>query len=186
MSTPDRQELVRNAVVFLTDPKASSSNDPYGNMTELPWVQTQASPLAQRVQFLEAKGLTGPEIEEAMRQAAMSSNVTRAPAQPYAPSPYGPVYGPMPYTPVQPPPQQWDWRDYFVSDFKSQVICPSSFAPKDHCGCLGYHRIWCNLVVQGKRICISLHDLMSTFRRNMCPLISSLHLRRHTKRIRML
>ncbi|KAI0660437.1 peroxisomal membrane anchor protein conserved region-domain-containing protein [Cubamyces menziesii] len=104
MSMPDRQELVRNAVVFLTDPKASTS------------------PLAQRVQFLEAKGLTGPEIEEAMRQAAMSSNVTRAPAQPYAPSPYGPVYGPMPYTPVQPPPQQWDWRDYFITAVVSGTI----------------------------------------------------------------
>ncbi|KAI0330545.1 hypothetical protein GY45DRAFT_1323486 [Cubamyces sp. BRFM 1775] len=104
MSTPDRQELVRNAVAFLTDPK------------------TQASPLAQRVQFLEAKGLTSPEIEEAMRQATMSQNATRAAPQPYGPSPYGPVYGPMPYTPVQPPPQQWDWRDYFITAVVSGTV----------------------------------------------------------------
>ncbi|KAI0257559.1 hypothetical protein BJV78DRAFT_1349405 [Lactifluus subvellereus] len=86
----DRQELIRNAVAFLTDPK------------------TQASPLAQRVQFLEAKGLTGPEIEQAMRQAN-SSGSHPSPLQPS----FGPVYGPLPYIPQQQPP--WDWRDYFIT-----------------------------------------------------------------------
>ncbi|KAI0673497.1 peroxisomal membrane anchor protein conserved region-domain-containing protein [Trametes maxima] len=104
MATPERQELVRNAVAFLADPKA------------------QASPLAQRVQFLEAKGLTGPEIEEALRQSALSQGGPRASVQPYSPSPYGPVYGPMPYTPVQPPPQHWDWRDYFITAVVSGTI----------------------------------------------------------------
>ena len=70
-----------------------------------PFLQAQASPLAQRVQFLEAKGLTGHEIEEAMRQA----NTSRPPP---SHTPYGPVYGPLPYVPQLNPP--WDWRDYFV------------------------------------------------------------------------
>jgi len=73
-----------------------------------PFVQTQASPLAQRVHFLEAKGLTGPEIEEAMRQANSSGPHPSHYQQPL----YGPVYGPLPYAP-QPNPV-WDWRDYFV------------------------------------------------------------------------
>ncbi len=72
------------------------------------FVQAQASPLAQRVQFLEAKGLTGPEIEEAMRQANRPGPHPSHIQQP----PYGPVYGPLPYAP-QPNPV-WDWRDYFV------------------------------------------------------------------------
>ncbi|KAI9508782.1 hypothetical protein F5148DRAFT_1299180 [Russula earlei] len=84
----DRQELIRNAVSFLADPKA------------------QASPLAQRIQFLEAKGLTGPEIEEAMRQA---NSYGPQPLQ----SPFSPVYGPLPYVTQSIPP--WDWRDYFIT-----------------------------------------------------------------------
>ncbi|KAG6334299.1 hypothetical protein ID866_4796 [Astraeus odoratus] len=93
MSTPERQELIKNAVIFLSD------------------FNTQQAPLAQRVQFLEAKGLTGPEIEEAMRRAAgqtsqsQSSPPPQTPCQPYS------VYGPSPYGPMQP--QPWDWRDYF-------------------------------------------------------------------------
>ena len=64
--------------------------------------------MTQRVQFLEAKGLTPAEIDIAMRQAA------------YSPPPstqYAPQYGQNPYA-VAPPPQTngWDWRDYFVSD----------------------------------------------------------------------
>ncbi|KAH8988867.1 peroxisomal membrane anchor protein conserved region-domain-containing protein [Lactarius akahatsu] len=89
----DKQELIRNAVAFLTDPKA------------------QASPLAQRVQFLEAKGLTGPEIEEAMR-LANSSGPHQPHIHPQQPS-YGPVYGPLPY--VSPHHSPWDWRDYFIT-----------------------------------------------------------------------
>ncbi|KAH9937113.1 peroxisomal membrane anchor protein conserved region-domain-containing protein [Fomitopsis serialis] len=97
MATPDRQELVRNAVVFLADPK------------------TQASSLAQRVQFLEAKGLTSPEIDEAMKQAALQrGQMALGPSSvPYAPA-YAPVYGPSPFA-AQPPMQPWDWRDYFIT-----------------------------------------------------------------------
>ncbi|KAH9944075.1 peroxisomal membrane anchor protein conserved region-domain-containing protein [Epithele typhae] len=103
MATPDRVELVRNAVAFLSDPKM------------------QASPLAQRIQFLEAKGLNGPEIEEAMRQAAVNQSASRTSMQGYQAT-YGPAYGPMPYTPVQPPPPQWDWRDYFITAVVSGTV----------------------------------------------------------------
>ncbi|KAL7285178.1 hypothetical protein ACG7TL_000271 [Trametes sanguinea] len=110
MSTADRQELMRNAVAFLSDPKA------------------QASPLAQRVQFLEAKGLTAPEIEEAIRQAAMTQNVSRAAPQPYPPTQYGPVYGPIPYGPMPPQSQQWDWRDYFITAVVSGTVAYGAIA----------------------------------------------------------
>ncbi|KAL6310008.1 peroxisomal membrane anchor protein conserved region-domain-containing protein [Sparassis latifolia] len=95
MATPKRQELIRNAVAFLADPKMLSSS------------------LSQRVQFLEAKGLSSAEIDEAMRQAALNQSGPRVPAQSY-PSAYPPVYGPAPYA-IQPPLERWDWRDYFIT-----------------------------------------------------------------------
>ncbi|KAI6047575.1 peroxisomal membrane anchor protein conserved region-domain-containing protein [Pisolithus marmoratus] len=92
-STPDRQDLIRNAVAFLSD------------------FSTQQAPLAQRVQFLEAKGLTGPEIEEAMKQAA-------PPPQPSVQAqPYSALYGPSPYRA-----QPWDWRDYFITAVISGTV----------------------------------------------------------------
>ncbi|KAI6136699.1 hypothetical protein F5141DRAFT_1185604 [Pisolithus sp. B1] len=97
MTTPDRQDLVRNAVAFLSD--------------------TQQAPLAQRVQFLEAKGLTGPEIEEAMRQAA---NKTPPPQPSLQTQPYSVLYGPSPYNTLQP--QPWDWRDYFITAVISGTV----------------------------------------------------------------
>ncbi|TCD61756.1 mediator complex subunit [Steccherinum ochraceum] len=103
MASPDRQELIRNAVVFLADPKI------------------QSSPLAQRVQFLEAKGLTAPEIEEAMRQSTYNQSLNVAHVQQHAPQ-YGAGYGPpMPYA-AQPPNQVWDWRDYFITAVVSGAI----------------------------------------------------------------
>lgn len=90
----DRRELVRNAVSFLSD---STS---------------QQAPITQRVQFLEAKGLTGPEIEEAMKQAANQTARSQPAAQNYFQSPY-PAYGPAQYPTY--PSQQWDWRDYFIT-----------------------------------------------------------------------
>ncbi|KAI0051777.1 hypothetical protein FA95DRAFT_1485012 [Auriscalpium vulgare] len=98
MSTPDRLDLIRNAVSFLTDPKA------------------QGSPFAQRIQFLEAKGLTGPEIEDAMRQAAAYNSTAQAST--YQPA-YGPVYGPHPYAPQS---NEWDWRDYFITAIVSGTV----------------------------------------------------------------
>ncbi|KAF9056231.1 peroxisomal membrane anchor protein conserved region-domain-containing protein [Panaeolus papilionaceus] len=89
MSTPDRQELVRNAVAFLSDPK------------------TQASPVTQRIQFLEAKGLTPAEIDIALKQASAIS-VTPPPPQ------YASSYSNNPYA-MPPSPQRWDWRDYFIT-----------------------------------------------------------------------
>ncbi|KAK7058902.1 peroxisomal membrane protein pex14 [Paramarasmius palmivorus] len=88
----DREELIRNAVSFLSDPKS------------------QASPLTQRIQFLEAKGLTPPEIDRAIRQASLNQTV-QAPYQP----PY-PGYG-YPY-----PNQRWDWRDYFIGAVVSGTV----------------------------------------------------------------
>ncbi|EMD42218.1 hypothetical protein CERSUDRAFT_110749 [Gelatoporia subvermispora B] len=102
MASPERYEILRNAVEFLVDPK------------------TQSSPLAQRVQFLEAKGLSGAEIEEAMRQASAKQALARPPSQSYGP-PYAPVYGPAPYA-VQPPRLEWDWRDYFITGVVSGAV----------------------------------------------------------------
>ncbi|KAI5123782.1 hypothetical protein M0805_000370 [Coniferiporia weirii] len=92
MASHGRTELVQNAIAFLMDPKS------------------QTSTLAQRIQFLEAKGLTSSEIEEVIRQASMKQNVTMQTQPPPYHSPY--QYGP----PVYPPQarQPMDWRDYFI------------------------------------------------------------------------
>ncbi|KAJ8469443.1 hypothetical protein ONZ45_g16888 [Pleurotus djamor] len=91
-----REELLRNAVAFLSDPKSQSSS------------------LAQRIQFLEAKGLTPSEIDMAMKQASSNQTVpTHAAGLP--------VYGPH-YAPVPPPRPTWDWRDYFITAVVSGTI----------------------------------------------------------------
>ncbi|KAF8523131.1 peroxisomal membrane anchor protein conserved region-domain-containing protein [Hysterangium stoloniferum] len=99
MSTPERQELLRNAIAFLADPK------------------TQASPLTKRIEFLESKGLTSLEIEDAMKQAAtgaVTTSVTQTNASVPAPaSQYAPSYAPSTYT-MPPSVPQLDWRDYFI------------------------------------------------------------------------
>jgi len=98
----DRQELVRNAVAFLTDPNS------------------QSSPMSQRIQFLEAKGLTAVEIDDAMRQASLSQS-TRMPVQSYQ-SPYQqPIYGSSTYL-AQAAPSPWDWRDYFITAVVSGTV----------------------------------------------------------------
>ncbi|KAG7099285.1 hypothetical protein E1B28_001144 [Marasmius oreades] len=83
----NREELIRNAVAFLSDPKS------------------QASPLTQRIQFLEAKGLTPPEIDLAIRQAATNQTAAAHPGFGY------------PY-----PASQWDWRDYFIGAVVSGTL----------------------------------------------------------------
>ncbi|KAH7931049.1 hypothetical protein BV22DRAFT_1101415 [Leucogyrophana mollusca] len=105
MSTPERQELVRNAVSFLSD------------------FSTQQAPLAQRIQFLEAKGLTGPEIEDALKQASNATSASQSVQRPLASyqAPYSQAYGPSPY-PGMPPPLQWDWRDYFITAVISGTV----------------------------------------------------------------
>ncbi|GAA5866458.1 hypothetical protein JCM8547_000631 [Rhodosporidiobolus lusitaniae] len=90
----DRSALLASAVSFLRDPSTSSS------------------PLAQRISFLESKGLTQPEIQSALAQASS------APA-PYAPgppvprggAPYG-GYGGQPFPGVRE--YEKDWRDWFI------------------------------------------------------------------------
>ncbi|GLB36219.1 putative peroxisomal membrane anchor protein (Pex14p) conserved region [Lyophyllum shimeji] len=105
MSTPNRQELVQNAVAFLADPK------------------TQASPLTQRIQFLEAKGLTPQEIDIALKQAALSS-----PAPSYQ-TPYSGGYAPPVYSPTgMTVPHRWDWRDYFITAVLSGSVAYGAVA----------------------------------------------------------
>ncbi|KAK9370054.1 peroxisomal membrane anchor protein conserved region-domain-containing protein [Lipomyces kononenkoae] len=99
-----REDLVGSAVTFLLDPKATES------------------PLAQRIQFLESKGLTEDEIHEALRRArnpttqqqatpTHSSNVS-APSSATSVPPRPAYY---PGQVLQPPPlPQRDWKDYFV------------------------------------------------------------------------
>ncbi|KAJ6604727.1 hypothetical protein DFH09DRAFT_1257444 [Mycena vulgaris] len=70
----DRQDLVRNAVVFLNDPSASIPH-PHSPARMLTHRQSRASPLTQRIQFLEAKGLTPAEIDLAIT-AVVSGTVT--------------------------------------------------------------------------------------------------------------
>jgi len=72
--------------------------------------------VTQRIQFLEAKGLTPPEIDIALKQASAAGPIQSVHAN--YPTPYGPnqyAVAPMPGA------QHWDWRDYFVSSpFKSR------------------------------------------------------------------
>ncbi|KAF7339405.1 GRIP domain-containing protein [Mycena sanguinolenta] len=71
--------------------------------------QSQSSPLTQRIQFLEAKGLTPAEIDLAVRQATQGSS-------------YTPGYAPTPYPLIPPPPYRWDWRDYFITAVVSGTV----------------------------------------------------------------
>ncbi|CAG8499454.1 2708_t:CDS:2 [Acaulospora colombiana] len=91
-----RQDLVKSAVNFLKDP------------------QVQNSPLQKRVAFLESKGLTTNEIEEAIRQVKDGGNnelsaavvgLSQAPVQPV----------PTQVALAPPPPvPRLDWRDFFI------------------------------------------------------------------------
>ncbi|KAI9322455.1 peroxisomal membrane anchor protein conserved region-domain-containing protein [Dichotomocladium elegans] len=104
-----REDLVSSAVSFLSDPKVSSS------------------PLAKKVSFLESKGMTTEEIEEALARVNGKSTgngaiagSTTAPAgtlnsglghlqQPQA------VGGGMVVAPPVPQRPSYDWRDIFVA-----------------------------------------------------------------------
>ncbi|KAJ3148473.1 peroxisomal membrane protein pex14 [Geranomyces variabilis] len=92
-----REDIVASAVRFLSDPKV------------------QESPLAKRVAFLETKGLSADEIEEAMSRTnggiavaapTVSQGVAPGLAQ-YAPQQY-PAYAPPP----PPPRAPYTWKDY--------------------------------------------------------------------------
>ncbi|RIA85028.1 peroxisomal membrane anchor protein conserved region-domain-containing protein [Glomus cerebriforme] len=84
-----RQELVQSAINFLKDP------------------QVQNSPLQKRVAFLESKGLSTNEIEEALRQVKGGSSSV---ASPVPPPPSNQVVVAQP-----PSVPRMDWRDFFIA-----------------------------------------------------------------------
>ncbi|CEP10440.1 hypothetical protein [Parasitella parasitica] len=96
-----REELITSAISFLSDPKV------------------QSAPLAKKVSFLESKGMTSEEIEEAMARAngkaasvpvaAAASNVPQGAMiqQPGMMMQHAP--------PPLPPRPAYDWRDIFIA-----------------------------------------------------------------------
>ncbi|KAK9452986.1 peroxisomal membrane anchor protein conserved region-domain-containing protein [Dipodascopsis uninucleata] len=98
-----REDMIASAATFLADPKAAES------------------PLAQRVQFLESKGLTEDEIQEALRRsktctseasgkaASDSSSMNSSQAMPPRPG-YSPGTLRLPHSEAP----KRDWKDYFV------------------------------------------------------------------------
>ncbi|KAG6842596.1 hypothetical protein C0991_000122 [Blastosporella zonata] len=103
MSSPNREELIQNAVAFLADPKA------------------QSSPLTQRIQFLEAKGLTPQEIDIALKQTTLNNS------GPSYQHPYSSGYGASTFS-GHPTGQRWDWRDYFITAVISGSIAYGAVA----------------------------------------------------------
>lgn len=94
-----REDQIQNAVGFLNDPQVASSS------------------MDARIKFLESKGLTGEEIQEALKRAQQSP----APAVSTAvgsPAPVSSVPGmkayPAQYMMQPPPVPKRDWKDYFV------------------------------------------------------------------------
>ncbi|KAI8853795.1 peroxisomal membrane anchor protein conserved region-domain-containing protein [Chytridium lagenaria] len=100
-----REETIELAVRFLKDPKV------------------QASTLAKRIAFLESKGLTAEEIEEAVNRS--NADASSKPAAATSPSPavtasqqpymgQQPMYGNPYYGQMVPPVQQnpLNWKDY--------------------------------------------------------------------------
>ncbi|KAG0222553.1 peroxisomal membrane protein pex14 [Actinomortierella wolfii] len=102
-----REDILASAVRFLQDPKV------------------QASPLGKKVAFLESKGLTSEEIEEAMARANGTSTATAATAAaaPVAQQALVPAQGGVMMTPhgqqvmMAPPPlpPKYDWKDMFIA-----------------------------------------------------------------------
>ncbi|ORZ23973.1 peroxisomal membrane anchor protein conserved region-domain-containing protein [Absidia repens] len=93
-----REELISSAINFLNDPK----------------VQTAA--LTKKVSFLESKGMTAEEIEEAMARASgkapSTSSATTTTGQSYT-QPNGLVLQTSP--PPIPTRPRYDWRDLFIA-----------------------------------------------------------------------
>ncbi|KAG0340434.1 peroxisomal membrane protein pex14 [Podila humilis] len=104
-----REDILASAVKFLQDPKVQSSS------------------LGKKVAFLESKGLTSEEIEEAMARANGTSVTSTGPAGTQspgaAPSPgqlvqhgYPPQGQIMVAGGVPPPlPAKYDWKDMFIA-----------------------------------------------------------------------
>ncbi|ORY93503.1 peroxisomal membrane anchor protein conserved region-domain-containing protein [Syncephalastrum racemosum] len=95
-----REDLIQSAVSFLADPKV------------------QSAPLAKKVSFLESKGMTSEEINEAMSRANGTSSSAATTATASAPGlpPQAAAGGQMV---IQPPPvpqrPSYDWRDIFIA-----------------------------------------------------------------------
>ncbi|KAG0005037.1 peroxisomal membrane protein pex14 [Entomortierella chlamydospora] len=96
----NREDILASAVKFLQDPKV------------------QSSALGKKVSFLESKGLTSQEIEEAMRRA--NGTGTAVPVAPVSTAlvPAGALPpGAVQYAQVPPPPlpAKYDWKDMFIA-----------------------------------------------------------------------
>ncbi|KAF9579818.1 bifunctional tryptophan synthase trp1, partial [Lunasporangiospora selenospora] len=102
---PKREDIIASAVKFLQDPKV------------------QTSTLGKKVAFLESKGLTSEEIEDAMQRA---NGTAPAAAAPLAMVPAGqPQYAQqgmmvpggqmMMAPPALPPKRNYDWKDIFIA-----------------------------------------------------------------------
>ncbi|WFD29516.1 peroxisomal membrane protein pex14 [Malassezia sp. CBS 17886] len=96
---PPRSDMVQSAVAFLEDPKVQSSS------------------LSQRVQFLEAKGMSPQEIDMALAHAADAASAG-AVQGPRAGAPYPML---MPAYPRVAPPRR-DWRDWFIMAVVSGTV----------------------------------------------------------------
>ncbi|KAJ2826131.1 peroxisomal membrane protein pex14 [Coemansia erecta] len=97
-----REDIIESAVRFLMDPKVQSST------------------LAKKISFLESKGLTNAEVEDALARAkgaqpeAGASNSTASATSVTAG--HGPGYGyAQPMQPPAPARPALDWKDYFIA-----------------------------------------------------------------------
>ena len=92
-----REDLITSAISFLSDPKV------------------QSAPLAKKVSFLESKGMTSEEIEEAMARvngkSATTTTVTTTQPTGMTVQPGMMVQHPPP-VPARP---AYDWRDIFIA-----------------------------------------------------------------------
>lgn len=101
-----RQDMVASAVSFLTDPSVHDT------------------PLTKKIQFLESKGMSNNEIQQALIQSQQSASTApsaaaaapaAAPISAPARASYPPYYGSGAYLPPPPPPpRNYDWKDYVI------------------------------------------------------------------------
>lgn len=97
-----REDLITSAISFLSDPKV------------------QSAPLAKKVSFLESKGMTSEEIEEAMarangKAASTGTVTTTTTTQPQGTAVYQGQPGMQLQAPPVPPRPSYDWRDIFIA-----------------------------------------------------------------------
>ncbi|KAF9129523.1 peroxisomal membrane protein pex14 [Mortierella sp. 14UC] len=96
-----REDILASAVKFLQDPKV------------------QASSLGKKVAFLESKGLTSEEIEEAMQRANGTAPAAGAVSTAIVPAQHQQMMQPYPGQQVMmappPLPPKYDWKDMFIA-----------------------------------------------------------------------